>query len=83
MVAQRYSQRPCRLLPMGTVPKLLEFWFDLNVAMKGIVAEMRAREKAKEKSGPITTRSQALSLIERAKADVSRMEEEAAGRMMH
>jgi hypothetical protein len=63
------------------VPKILEFWFDLNVAMKGIVAEMRATQKAKEKSnGPITTRAQALSLAERAKADVAAMEAAAAAK---
>ena len=54
--------------------------FDLNVALKGLAAEQEAMDKAHGKAGRTTTRGQALSLIRRAKADVTDMEVERSKR---
>lgn len=49
--------------------------FDLNVALKGILAENKAYEESRG-GGRITNRHQAKAAAERAKADVYEMEQE-------
>ena len=53
----------------------MALWFDTNLALRGIVNEMQAREPAK---GPTRTRAQAMNRIVKARADAQRMEQEAA-----
>lgn len=50
--------------------------FDLNVMMKGQLAEMEAQEAARNKTsvGKITSRLKAARVIELAKRDVAEME---------
>lgn len=54
--------------------------FDLNVALKGLVAEREAMDKAQGKAGRTTTRGQALALARRGRADIADMEVERAKR---
>lgn len=74
-MAKRYGQRPSSLLGDAIPPKL-RLWFDLNVAVKGMAAEaIAAQPKSK---GETKTKAQAMRLIQKAKADVLAMEQEAA-----
>lgn len=66
-------------MPAGTIPSDLALWFDINVALIGLTNEAIANQP-KTPKGMTTTRSQAMSLIAKAKADVARMEKEAAER---
>ena len=77
LVAKRYGQRPSSLLPDDAISDDLRLWFDLNVALKGMAAEAIAAQPPTPK-GATRTRSDALRLIQKAKADVLAMEQEAA-----
>ena len=48
-------------------------WFDVNVALRGMMAEMKA-VKEREVHGPITSRSQAEAVAETARRQVEEME---------
>ena len=53
--------------------------FDYNCALAGLAEELRTA-KPKDPTGKITTRSEALAAIARAKAEVYDMEQERAKR---
>lgn len=69
--------RPSSLLPRGTInPGIENLSFDVNVAIMGYATEAEAIKKAEHPPGQVSNRSEAISVIERARADVIEMEEE-------
>ena len=50
--------------------------FDVNVALMGYADETQSMKKARKEGDRITTRADAESIIEQARADVYDMEEE-------
>ena len=67
------------MLPRGTIPERLKFWFDVNVAFKSLAMQAES-EQEKADRGPVTNRHQALRLVERAKRQVAEMEREVESR---
>lgn len=72
LVAKRYGKTPWELMEQGTV----SLSFNLNVALKGMMAEIEANQKDRLPKGRISSRSDARALMDRAKADVIQMEDE-------
>lgn len=62
------------MLPSGTIPTEHALWFDINLAVKGLMAENAPTDKDKPK-GKTTNKRQFLELANRAKAEVAEMEE--------
>ena len=76
LVAKRYGQRPSSLLPAGTISTEASLWFDVNIALKGLVAENTPAQTPKDQSlGKINTRSKFVQIMNRAKADIANMAE--------
>lgn len=72
-MGKRYSQRPSRLLPRGTLRSEYErLAFDMNVMLLGMAAEIKAQDEATSKSrnnkqGFTATRHEAISMARRAR----------------
>lgn len=64
------------MIPSIVTGEMERLSFDLNVALKGILAENKAYEESRSGNGRITNRFQAKAAAERAKADVYEMEQE-------
>lgn len=68
-MGKRYGQRPSSLLPSQTFETEYEtLYFDMNVMLIGMAAEIRAQREAQSRSGRLTSsRQDAIALAMRAR----------------
>lgn len=77
MAARRYGIRPSSLMPEGFFAgDLSRAQFDICVAMKASMEDIKARLAATARPGVTTNRHEAQALAQRARAQVFEMEEE-------